>query len=175
MPLNPDSQGLWLCYFSWVGLVYLHGIVGFVEDKSIMCSYILSDSARRYRMTFCLFIQLLTYPIVPVGRLVIDTESENAIHLSVLKGALVSCTIKVPDGNDSTIGIYYNLDLIIGDSINFADHCTIILYIITFITNYMHLARRGSTLVEISSQADAFLIEGQQKNFTCASVGEYGR
>ena len=56
----------------------------------------------------CLIIQLLTYPIVHVGRLVIDIKSKNA-HLSVLKGALVSCTISVPDG--STIGIYYDLNL----------------------------------------------------------------
>ena len=122
----------------------------------------------------CLYIQLLTYPILLVGRLVIDTKSENAIHLSVLKGALVSCTITVPDGNDSTIGIYYDLDLRPGDSVNFADYLAIKSYSYTSITNYMHSATKGSTLVEISSQADAFLVEGQQKNFTCASIGEYG-
>ncbi len=60
-------------------------------------------------MTLCLFIQLLTFPIMHVGRLELTTESKNAIHLSVLRGALVSCTISVPDG--STVGIYFHLDL----------------------------------------------------------------
>ena len=45
---------------------------------------------------------------VHVGRLVIDT-SEN-VHLSVLRGALVSCTIRLADGN--TIGVYYQMDLV---------------------------------------------------------------
>ena len=112
----------------------------------------------------------MTYPVLLVGRLVIDTESKNAIHLSVLKGALVSCTIKVPDGNDTTIGIYYHFDLTTGDSINFADYVAIKY---TLSHPLQHSASRGSTLEEISSQADAFLVEGQQKNFTCASVGEY--
>ncbi len=43
-----------------------------------------------------------------VGRLVLDT-SEN-VHLSVLRGALVSCTIRL--GDDSMIGVYYEMDLV---------------------------------------------------------------
>jgi hypothetical protein len=43
-----------------------------------------------------------------VGRLIIDT-SEN-VHLSVLRGALVSCTIRLAD--NSTIGVYYEMDLV---------------------------------------------------------------
>ena len=42
-------------------------------------------------------------------------------------------------------------------------------------TNYIHSVSRGSTLVGISPQSDAFLVEGQQKNFTCDSVGKPSR
>ena len=57
---------------------------------------------------------------VHVGRLVIDT-SEN-VHLSVLRGALVSCTIRLTDG--STIGVYYQMDLVQRMQMNKGLYCT---------------------------------------------------
>ena len=65
--------------------------------------------AHRYPRHDLLFIHLTVD--LHVGHLIIDTESEDA-HLSVLKGALVSCTISLPNG--TTIGIYFNLDLALG-------------------------------------------------------------